>query len=66
MAIKATFTPGAGLLSVFSDDLDNAVTISLNAAGLILINGGAVQVTGGQPTVANTTQMAVFGQGGTT
>ena len=34
MAIKASFTPGAGLLSVFGDDLDNAVTISRNAAGL--------------------------------
>jgi Ca2+-binding RTX toxin-like protein len=64
MAIKASFTSGAGLLSVFGDDLDNAVTISRNAAGLILINGGAVQVTGGQPTVANTSQMLVFGQAG--
>ena len=64
MAIKASFIPGAGLLSVFGDDLDNAVTISRNAAGLILINGGAVQVLGGQPTVANTSQMLVFGQGG--
>ena len=64
MAITASFIPGAGLLSVFGDDLDNAVTISRNAAGLILINGGAVQVIGGQPTVANTTQMVVFGQAG--
>ena len=64
MAIKASFIPGAGLLSVFGDDLDNAVTISRNAAGLILINGGAVQIIGGQPTVANTTQMLVFGQAG--
>src|SRR6185503_7167006 len=64
MAIKASFIPGAGLLSVFGDDLDNAVTISRNAAGLILINGGAVQITGGTPTVANTTQMLVFGQAG--
>ncbi len=64
MAIKASFIPGAGLLSVFGDDLDNAITISRNAAGLILINGGAVQVTGGQPTVANTAQMVVFGQAG--
>ena len=54
MAITATFTPGAGLLSVFGDDLDNTVTISRNAAGKILVNGGAVPVTGGQPTVANT------------
>ena len=64
MAITASFTPGAGLLSVFGDDLENAVTISRNAAGLILINGGAVQVTGGQPTVANTARMLVFGQAG--
>ena len=64
MAITASFIPGAGLLSVFGDDLDNAVTISRNAAGLILINGGAVQVIGGQPTVANTTRMLVFGQAG--
>jgi Ca2+-binding RTX toxin-like protein len=64
MAIKASFSSGAGLLSVFGEDLDNAVTISRNAAGLILINGGAVQVTGGQPTVANTSQMLVFGQAG--
>ena len=64
MAIKASFIPGAGLLSVFGDDLDNAVTISRNAAGLILINGGAVQIIGGTPTVANTTQIQGFGQAG--
>ena len=30
----------------------------------ILVNGGAVVVTGGAPTVANTTLIRVFGQAG--
>jgi Ca2+-binding RTX toxin-like protein len=64
MAIKATFSPGAGLLSVFDDNLDNTIVASRDAAGKILINGGAVAVTGGQPTVANTALIQVFGTGG--
>ncbi len=38
--------------------------ISRNAAGSILVNGGAVAVSGGTPTVANTALIQVFGQGG--
>ncbi|MGA7487719.1 MAG: calcium-binding protein [Xanthobacteraceae bacterium] len=64
MAIKATFSPGAALLSEFGDNLDNTITTSRNAAGQILVNGGAVSVDGGQPTVANTAEIDVFGQGG--
>jgi Ca2+-binding RTX toxin-like protein len=64
MAINATFSPGAGLLSVFDDNLDNTIVASRDAAGTILINGGAVAVTGGQPTVANTAMIQVFGSGG--
>ena len=64
MAITASFSPGAGLLSVFGDALDNTITISRDAAGTILVNGGAVPVIGGQPTVANTTLIQVFGQAG--
>ena len=64
MAIKASFSPGAGLLSVFGDALDDQITLSRDAAGKILINGGAIPVLGGQPTVANTTLMQVFGQAG--
>ena len=44
--------------------LDNTIAISRNAAGTILVNGGAVAVTGGTPTVANTALIQVFGQGG--
>ncbi|QEL20815.1 beta strand repeat-containing protein [Limnoglobus roseus] len=63
-AVVATFTPSAGVLSVFGDNLDNTITVSRNAAGTILVNGGAVNVVGGTPTVANTAQIQVFGQGG--
>ena len=64
MAIKASFSPGAGLLSVFGDAAKNTVTVSRNAAGSLLVNGGAVSVAGGNPTVANTAEIEVFGQGG--
>ena len=37
---------------------------SRNAAGNILINGGAVTVLGGTPTVANTDLIQLFGQAG--
>jgi Ca2+-binding RTX toxin-like protein len=64
MAITASFVASQGLLSIFSDTLDNTVTISRNAAGTILINGGAVSVVGGTPTVANTALIQAFGLAG--
>jgi Ca2+-binding RTX toxin-like protein len=64
MAVTARFFPGAGKLTEFGDVLDNALTTSRNAAGTILVNGGAVPVLGGTPTVANTSLIQVFGLGG--
>ncbi|MBC8105706.1 MAG: calcium-binding protein [Anaerolineae bacterium] len=61
-AVTASFSNG--VLSVFGDSLDNTITLSRNAAGTILVNGGAVAVQGGTPTVANTSAMQAFGQGG--
>ena len=52
MAIKASFLPGARALTVFGDELDNTIAESRDAAGSILINGGAVAVFGGKPTAA--------------
>src|SRR5262245_32742690 len=63
-AITATFLPGAGILTIFGDSLDNTITVSRNAAGAILVNGGAVTIKGGTPTVANTALIQAFGQGG--
>ena len=63
-AVTASFLPTSGTLSVFGDNLDNNIVVSRNAAGQLLVNGGAVAVTGGTPTVANTALIQVFGQGG--
>jgi Ca2+-binding RTX toxin-like protein len=64
MAIKAKFFPSAGLLSETGDDADNTMVTSRDAAGQILVNGGAVPIDGGQATVANTATIQVFGKGG--
>ena len=64
MPITARFSPTAGLLSVFDDNLNNTIVVSRNVAGTIYINGGAVTVTGGTATVANTSLIQVFGTGG--
>jgi Ca2+-binding RTX toxin-like protein len=62
MTIKANFT--AGLLSVTGDNGDDAITVNRDAAGQILVNGGAISVQGGQPTLTNTTEIDVFGGNG--
>jgi Ca2+-binding RTX toxin-like protein len=64
MAIRANFAAKAGVLSVFGDTPDDDIVLSRDAAGTILVNTGAVPVLGGTPTVANTTLIQVFAQGG--
>src|SRR5262245_9502397 len=64
MAVTATFSPGPGLLNAFGDNLDNTITTSRDAAGNLLVNGGAVPIVGGTPTVANTALTQAFGRGG--
>ncbi|HEY7188653.1 MAG TPA: calcium-binding protein, partial [Vicinamibacterales bacterium] len=64
MAVTASFDLATGLLTVIGDNLDNTITVSRNAAGDILINGGAVAIQGGSATVANTALIQAFGQGG--
>src|SRR4029078_5586193 len=64
MAVTASFNPTSGVLTVFGDALANSTTLSRNVAGTLLVNGGAVNVLGGTPTVANTSLLQVFGQGG--
>jgi Ca2+-binding RTX toxin-like protein len=64
MALTGSFTPAAGTLSVNGDSLDNNAVVSRNAAGQLLVNSGAVAITGGTPTVANTSLVQAFGQAG--
>src|SRR5262245_39966598 len=60
-AVTASFSGSTGTLSVFGDAANNTIVVSRNAAGQILVNGGAVSVVGGTPTVANTALVQVFG-----
>jgi Ca2+-binding RTX toxin-like protein len=59
-----TATFSSGVLTVSGDGADNSIVISRNAAGTILVNNGAIAVTGGTPTVANTALIRVVGLGG--
>jgi Ca2+-binding RTX toxin-like protein len=63
-AVTAFSSPGAGVLSVLGDSADNTIEVTRDAAGTILVNGGAVSIVGGTPTVANTSRMQLFGLGG--
>ena len=60
--VTASFNPATGVLTVIGDVLDNNITVSRNAAGGLLVNGGAVAVQGGTPSVANTTLIRMFGR----
>ena len=64
MAVTASYSPPSGTLTTFGDSLSNTITISRDAAGKLLVNGGAVRITGPTATVANTALIQVFGQGG--
>lgn len=62
-AVGTTARFDQGVLTVTGTALADSIVVSRNAAGAILVNGGAVPVTGGTPTVANTARITVLGQG---
>jgi Ca2+-binding RTX toxin-like protein len=61
-AVTGSFSNG--IVTIFGDNLANTITFSRDAAGTILVNGGAVPVQGGVATVANTTLLQAYGQKG--
>ncbi|HEX4796657.1 MAG TPA: calcium-binding protein [Humisphaera sp.] len=63
-SVTAVFAPVTGVLNVTGDNASNAIVVSRDAAGRILVNGGTVNVSGGIATVANTHSIAVSGLGG--
>jgi Ca2+-binding RTX toxin-like protein len=63
-AVTATFSAAQGVLTVIGDARDNTIVVSRDAAGAILVDGGAVAVRGGRATVANTSLIQMFGLGG--
>src|SRR2546429_2006215 len=64
LSVTAAFIPVAGILAVFGDAQNNSIVVSRDAAGKLLVNGGAVNVLGGTPTVANTSLIEIFGLAG--
>jgi Ca2+-binding RTX toxin-like protein len=64
LASSITSTFIAGTLNVIDGAGSDTILISRNAAGQILVNDGAIPTIGGTPTVANTSVIRVFGQGG--
>jgi len=61
LAVTASFSQG--VLSVFGDNAANTIEVSRDAAGKLLVNGGAVKIKGGTASVANTSLIQVYGQG---
>ena len=61
---SAVFDPQTGVLTIAGDDLDNIIIVSRDAAGNLRVNGGAVSIMGGVPTLANTAFIQIFGHGG--
>jgi Ca2+-binding RTX toxin-like protein len=64
MAIRSIFIPTANLLTAIGGDLEESIVVSRDAAGRLLVNGGAAAILGGVPTTANTALIQLFGQGG--
>jgi len=61
-AVNAFF--GGGVLTIIGDNLNNNIDVSRDAAGNLLVNGGAVSIRGAASNVANTKLIQVFGLGG--
>ncbi|UGX98871.1 calcium-binding protein [Bradyrhizobium barranii subsp. barranii] len=64
MSTTSVFSPVTGQLTIFGDSANNGVVISRDKSGRVLINNGQVKTIGGDPTVANTNEIDIFGQGG--
>jgi len=59
-AITATFNSSTGVLAVNGDDGNNTIVVSRNVNGRLFVNGGAVGISGGIATIANTNTIKVF------
>jgi Ca2+-binding RTX toxin-like protein len=62
MSTTSVFSPATGRLTVIGDAAGNTIVTNRDVAGRISVNG--VKTLGGQPTVDNTSEIDIFGQGG--
>src|SRR5688500_11858674 len=61
MPITASYSPATRKLTLLGDALANSIIVSRNVAGTLFVNGGAVPISGGPATIANTDLIDVFG-----
>jgi Ca2+-binding RTX toxin-like protein len=61
-SVTAAFA--GGVLTVTGDNNANVINVSRDPAGRLLVNSGAVRISGATATVANTTRIDVSGLGG--
>ena len=59
-----TASSAGGVLTVTGDNAANAITVSRNAAGNLLVNNGTVPIAGSPATVAVIQSIRVSGLGG--
>jgi Ca2+-binding RTX toxin-like protein len=62
MPITASYSSVTRKITALGDALSNAISFTRDLAGSIFINGGAVPISGGPATVANTDFIDAFGQ----
>lgn len=63
-AVNATFNAGTGTLSIVGDTAADQIIVTRDIAGLLRINDGTVSISGGAPSVTNTTLIQIFGGDG--
>ena len=61
---SAAFDPATGLLTIVGDALHTVINVANDGTGVIVINGGAMPITGGVATVSNTVLIQVLGSPG--
>jgi Ca2+-binding RTX toxin-like protein len=59
-----TATSAGGVLTVIGDAGNNVITVSRNASANLLVNNGAVAITGEPATLSNILTIQILGQGG--
>lgn len=60
----AQFVPATGVLAITGTEGADSFVVSANANGSIVVNGGAVPIGGGVPTLSNTVRIELHGLGG--
>jgi Ca2+-binding RTX toxin-like protein len=61
---SAVFNPATGLLTIVGDALHTVINVVNDGTGVIVINGGAIPITGGVATISNTVLIQVLGSTG--